>query len=64
MSTHLQSIALEQGTEPINAHIGPWDELVTHPGDPPFVDPPCDPKRVNVGEDETFDHYIFVVDAK
>lgn len=55
MSTHLQSIAREQGTEPINAHIG----LLS-----PFVDPSRDPKRDNVGEDETFDHYIFVVDAK
>lgn len=31
VSIHLQGISLEHGTEPINT-IGPWDELVTHPG--------------------------------
>lgn len=31
---HLQSTqgTLEQGSEPTNAHIGPCDEMATHPG--------------------------------
>lgn len=42
---------LEQGTEPKDAHIGPCDELVSHPGvDLPLtsMSPPHDPKRDKV----------------
>lgn len=40
-SEHCQG-ALEQGPEPTNAHIGPCDELATHPG----ADLPLTPKEI------------------
>lgn len=51
---------LEQSAEPTTAHIGPYDELVTHPGvDPssPIVYPPRDPERDKVVRKMT-NHYI------
>lgn len=42
---------LEQVTEPKNAHIGPCDELLSHPGlDLPLttMSPPHDPQRDKV----------------
>lgn len=50
MHTHSQHITykvcvgeqgLEQGTRPTNAHIGPCDDLATHPGVEPFLYPVC-----------------------
>lgn len=53
---------LEQGTEPKNAHIGPCDELVSHPGvDLPLTSksPPHDPKRDKVVKKTSCDSCTF-----
>lgn len=44
--------ALEQGVEPTNAHIGPYDELATHPGDLPCLNPYVHPPHEG-DKDET-----------